>query len=220
MKKTFIISALAIFAILGGVFFVRGMGQQGGIALKDNFTSNFINEDIKTDESFHFFESKNGHYTLWYPEGFYVEEEPPFYISKDHYELMNFYESSDSESGLERSFQIRYQGEKNQDSADITLKRLLDDFAFERNYEELNTEDTKVFFGPSNRSMNGKEAIISDPDESHANRYFALVQNKDGTQFLSVIFRINCIDESRGSCEINDSVERSFFETFIENISF
>ncbi|MED4130675.1 hypothetical protein [Shouchella miscanthi] len=220
MKKAIIICALAIFVILGGIFLARGMRQQGDIALKDNFTSSFIQEDIDTGEGFHFFESKNGHYTLWYPKKFYIEEEPPYFISKDHYELMNFYESSESESGLERSFQIRYQGKKNQDSADITLKRLLDDFAFEKNYEELTTESTNIFFGPSNITMDGKEAVISNPDESHANRYFALVQNKEGTQFLSVIFRINCIDESRGSCEINDSEERSFFETFIKNISF
>ncbi|WP_139366220.1 MULTISPECIES: hypothetical protein [Bacillaceae] len=164
MKKAFIISALALLIILGGIFLVRGMGQQGDIALKDNFTSSFIQEDIDTSEGFHFFRSGNGQYTLWFPKNFYLEKEPPLYISKDNHELMNFFESSYTDSGLERSFQIRYQGMSDQESSDITLKRLLDDFAFERNYEELITENTNIFFGPSNITMDGKEAVISNPD--------------------------------------------------------
>ncbi|GAF21667.1 hypothetical protein JCM19047_1366 [Bacillus sp. JCM 19047] len=197
---------------------VRGIGQPNDIALSDRFTSSFLQEDIKTDEGFHFFESQNGHYSMWYPEGFYLQDEPPSYISKDHYELLNLYEDGTDSNGIERHIQMRYSGELNPQLIDTDLNLLLDEFAFNGEYTEINYDSNKIYYGSSHKKMDGTKVITSSPSEHEANQHFALVVNKDDTKSVTISYRLNCIGQT--TCEIDTAIEKSFFDTFITQIQF
>ncbi|GAF21668.1 hypothetical protein JCM19047_1367 [Bacillus sp. JCM 19047] len=199
---------------------VKGIGQPNDIALSDRFTSSFLQEDIKTDEGFHFFESQNGHYSMWYPEGFYLQDEPPSYISKDHYELLNLYEDGTDSNGIERHIQVRYESGMSSNLVETNLNLLLKDTAYNDEYIELDHQGNKIFYGSSYQIIDGKNVHTLPSQDHDANRYFALVVNQDKTKHISVYHRLNCIDESRGSCKIDDVIERSFFETFINHIEF
>ncbi|WP_078393459.1 hypothetical protein [Shouchella patagoniensis] len=196
----------------------RAMNQPDDIALSDRFTSSFLQEDVKTDEGFHFFESQNEHYSMWYPEGFYLQGEPPSYISKDHYELLNFYEDGADSNGIERHIQIRFSGELTPKLIKTDLSLLLDDFAYNDEYIELNHDSNKIYYGSSHKKMDGTEVITSSPSKHEANRHFALVVNKDETKSVTIAYRLNCIGQT--TCEIETEKEKTFFETFINHIKF
>ncbi|WP_186370693.1 hypothetical protein [Shouchella miscanthi] len=219
MKKTYLISStLALLVILGGTFLVRGIGQPDDIALSDRFTSSFLQEDLKTDEGFHFFESQNGHYSMWYPEGFYLQDEPPSYISKDHYELLNLYEDGTDSNGIERHIQIRYESGISADLVETNLNLLLKDTAYNDEYIELDHQGNKIFHGSSYQIIDEKNVHTLPSQDHDANRYFALVVNQNKTKHISVYYRLNCLEQA--TCKIDTKKEESFFETFINHIEF
>ncbi|AIC92725.1 hypothetical protein [Shouchella lehensis] len=197
---------------------VRGIGQPNDIALSDRFTSSFLQEDIQTDEGFHFFESQNGHYSMWYPEGFYLQGEPPAYISKDHYELLNLYEDGTDSNGIERHIQVRYSGGLTPQIIKTDLSLLLDDLAYNNKYIELTHDPNKIYYGSSHKKIDGTEVITSSPSKHEANQYFSLVVNRDDTKSVTTSYRLNCIGQT--TCKINTAIEKSFFDTFITQIQF
>nr|WP_152980820.1 hypothetical protein [Alkalicoccobacillus plakortidis] len=218
MKKVIVISAVALLLVVGGILMTRAMNQPNDIALSDRFTSSFLQEDIKTDEGFHFFESQNGHYSMWFPANFYLESEPTSYITKDHYELLNFYEDGADSNGIERHIQMRYSGELNPQLIDTDLNLLLDEFAFNDEYTEINYDSNKIYYGSSHKELDGTKVITSSPSEHEANQHFALVVNKEETKSVTVSYRLNCIGQT--TCEIVTEKEKTFFETLINQIKF
>ncbi len=219
MKKTYLISSvLALLVLLGGIFLVRGIGQPNDIALSDRFTSSFLQEDIQTDEGFHFFESQNGHYSMWYPEGFYLQGESSSYLSKEHNEKLIFFENESDTNGIERHFQIRYIGERTSGAAQTHLHLLLDDSSYEGEHTELTNDTNQIFYGSSYKKVEGTDVVTLSPSEHEANRYFALVVNHDETRLISITYRLNCLEQA--TCKIDTKKEESFFETFINHIEF
>ncbi len=197
---------------------IRAMNQANDVALSDDFTSSFINEDVETDGGFHYFESGNGRFSMWFPEGYYVEEDPSIYISKPHYEAMQFYKEKNS-TNIRGALQLRYQKEDSQQYIDHAFNRLLDDFAFEDQYETEEIDNRIIHYGASYQDMVEKQVETSNPDDFQgANRYFAFIQDQEGTQYILINYRLNCADRSK--CNIDDEVEAAFFQTIYRNVSF
>ncbi|WZY00480.1 hypothetical protein NSQ26_00105 [Bacillus sp. FSL W7-1360] len=224
--KTIVVIVGIIALTVGGIVLANNMSKTGDIALDDDFTSKFIDRSVEVDDGFHFFESQNGHYTMWFPSGYYLKKEGPMYVSKDHYESLSFYEEKARENKLESGefvgrIQTRYSGgDVTQGIIDIDLKILLDDLSYNGEHEKMETEDTIIYYGSSNYGLKDKRAFITNPKESYANRYFALVQNKEGDQLVTVDYKLHCRDEDESVCGNNSEQESIFFDTFIRNIKF
>ncbi|MBM7837001.1 hypothetical protein JOC54_000232 [Alkalihalobacillus xiaoxiensis] len=218
MKKGVLISIITICFIVGGFLVIRVMTQAEDIALSDDFTSSFINEDVETDEGFHYFESGNGKFSMWFPNHFYLEDEAPFYVSKDHYALYNLFDRTSKEEGLNKSITVRYLTDVDKEQAQLRFENVLEDMGFEGYYEEEESKSKVILQGKSLVTMENKKTVISDPLENPANRYFAVIKSNQSDQMLELTYRIDCYEDS--SCSIESSEEDVFFNTVIENIVF
>ncbi|MBM7837002.1 hypothetical protein JOC54_000233 [Alkalihalobacillus xiaoxiensis] len=218
MKKGILISILIILFIVGGFFVIRAMNQAEDVALSDEFTSRFLDEDVETHKGFHYFESGNGKFSMWFPEGYYVEEDPSIYISKPHYEAMQFFEKETS-TDTRGALQLRYQKEDSQRSIDHAFNRLLDGLAFDNQYETEEIDNRIIHYGASYQDMVEKQVETSNPNDIlGANRYFAFIQDQEGTQYILINYRLNC--SNRSKCNIDDEAEAEFFQTIYRNITF
>ncbi|MBM7836997.1 hypothetical protein JOC54_000228 [Alkalihalobacillus xiaoxiensis] len=197
----------------------RAMNQSDDVALSDEFTSSFIDEDVETDEGFHHFESGNGKFSMWFPSHFYVEEEAPFYVSKEHYELYNLFNRSSKEGELNKSITVRYLTDVDEEQAQLRFENILEEMGFNGIYDdddEINSNG--ILKGKSTVTMENKETIISDPLENPANRYFAVIKSNQSDELLEVTYRIDCSEDS--SCTIDSNEEESFFNNLVRNIVF
>ncbi|WZX99655.1 hypothetical protein NSQ26_09995 [Bacillus sp. FSL W7-1360] len=221
--KTIVLIVGIIVLAVGGIVLANQQSKTGDIALDDEFTSKFIDRDVKVDDGFHFFESENGHYTMWFPEGYYLSDDAQMYVSTDHYEWLSMYERENEEKSddvFSGMIYVMYRGSMTQSNIDSKLRRLLKDVSYNDRHKKVETEDVIIYYGASNYDLKDKQAVITDPEDSYANQYFALVQNKKGDKFLTVDYRLYCPNEDESACGNNGEEEASFFYTFIRNIKF
>ncbi|TSB48543.1 hypothetical protein [Alkalicoccobacillus porphyridii] len=108
MKKKLLISFISIFIVVGGIFVVRGFTQTGVTALDDSFTREFLDEDIEVGKGFYFYEARNGKYTMWFPEDFYINKDQSFYQSNERMELVRLLSSESAK--YDESIQLNYRG--------------------------------------------------------------------------------------------------------------
>ncbi|MBM7837003.1 hypothetical protein JOC54_000234 [Alkalihalobacillus xiaoxiensis] len=218
MKKGILISILIICFIIGGFFLTRAMNQADDIALSDNFTSGFIDENIETDEGFHYFESGNGKFSMWFPGGYYLSADPAQFESKETYEMLNLYQEATGDSTLDRHIQIEYFGEMDQEKADLTLSRILENFSYKNSYEVKDSNDLTISYGEVHVELNGKDTVLKEPKTNPANRYFALIETKNSKHVVAVTYMLFCKESS--SCEINSKEEQNFFRQLSESIEY
>ncbi|WZY00067.1 hypothetical protein NSQ26_12380 [Bacillus sp. FSL W7-1360] len=220
--KTIVLIVGIIVLAVGGIVLANNMSKTGDIALDDEFTSKFIDRDVKVDDGFHFFESENGHYTMWFPEGYYLSDDAQMYASKDYHEILSMYEKEELENVFSGTIYTTYSGgeEITQGRIDLDLRILLEDASYNGEYEKIETDDTIIYYGSSHHTLEDKKGVLSDPKESYANTYFALIQNKEGNKTLTVDYRLFCPNEDESACGNNGEEEASFFDTFIRNIKF
>ncbi|SDB99345.1 hypothetical protein [Shouchella lonarensis] len=223
--KTIVMIIGIIALTVGGIVLANHMSKTGDIALDDTFTSKFIDRSVKVDDGFHFFESQNGHYTMWFPSGYYLSDAAAMYITKDHYEVLSMYEKreegepEDVFAGV--IFTTYSAGEEtDQDMINLDLRILLKDVSYNGQHEKVETDDTIIYYGSSHHGLEGKKGVFSNPKDSYANQYFALIQNKGGNQSVTVKYSLYCADENESACGNNGEKEASFFDTFIRNIKF
>lgn len=212
------ISILLICIAIGAFFLIKAFNQPNDIALSDPFTSQFIDTGVETDEGFHYFESGNGKFSMWFPEVFSLEEQAPLYISKDHYTLLNLFNRPHDEEGLKKSITMRHITNVDQEQAHIRFENVLEDIGYNGSYEEEENEFSTVLKGRSFITVENKETISGDPNENSANRYFAVVINNKYNEFLEMTYRIDC---SKGySCSIQSKKEYDFFDSLISEVVF
>ncbi len=141
------------------------MNQAEDVALSDDFTSSFINEDVETDEGFHYFESGNGKFSMWFPEGYYVGNNHAQYSSKPHSEIITLFEESENENVYKGVFQISYRDNISNERAQLRLERLLEDFSYDNQYETIDNESAIIYYGASNYELVGREGKKNRPNK-------------------------------------------------------
>jgi hypothetical protein len=221
MKKGIWIPIVVLIALGGGVAMAFALNSSDDIALTDDFTSSFLDPEVETDEGFHYFQSEKNNFSMWFPAGYYIEDDPVRYESKDHFEFLNIYEEETTTSkdrGYIGYIQLKYRDNMTERRAHLQLNRLLDDLSYDNQYEELQTENAMIYYGSSYYTLEGKRGVTYDPATHSANQYFALVQSPDAKEFITVDYRILC--DNYESCEVKNERESRFFETLIHNIRF
>ncbi|SDB99456.1 hypothetical protein [Shouchella lonarensis] len=219
--KTIVVIVGIIALTVGGIVLANHMSKTGDIALDDTFTSKFIDRSVKVDDGFHFFESQNGHYMMWFPAGYYLSDDPMMYITKDHHEVLSMYEEEEREDVFSGTIYTTYSGgDVTQEIIDLDLNILLKNVSYNGEHEKMETEDTIIYYGSSKFNVEGTDVFITDPQDNYADHYFALIQNKAGDQFLTVRYSLFCPNEDELVCGNNSDKEASFFDTFIRNIKF
>ncbi|MCM3547931.1 hypothetical protein M4D48_05000 [Alkalihalobacillus clausii] len=220
MKKSIWIPIVVFIVLGGGVAMAFALNGSDDIALKDDFTSSFLDTEVETDEGFHYFQSEKNNFSMWFPAGYYIEDDPTLYESKDHFEFLDFYEDEThlNEKGYSGFIQLKYRDNMTEYDGEIELAILLKDLGFKDQHEKLQTEETIIYYGSSYLTLEDKKGVIYDPATHSANRYFALVQSQDYKQFIVVKYGIFCKDEK--DCAINNEQESSFFDTIIQSIRF
>ncbi|PAD47270.1 hypothetical protein CHI09_08185 [Shouchella clausii] len=220
MKKGIWIPIVFLIVLGGGVAMAFALNGSDDIALKDDFTSSFLDPEVETDEGFHYFQSEKNNFSMWFPAGYYIEDDPTLYESKDHFEFLDFYEDQRrlNENGFSGFIQLKYRDNMTDHRAHLQLNRLLDDLSYDNQYEKLQTEETIIYYGSSYLTLEDKKGVIYDPETHPANRYFALVQSLDYKQFIVVKYGIFCKNEK--DCAINNEQESRFFDTIIRSIRF
>ncbi|TSB48542.1 hypothetical protein [Alkalicoccobacillus porphyridii] len=218
MKKKIVISILTVLIVVGGIFVVRGFTQTGVTALDDSFTREFLDEDVEVGDGFYFYEARNGKYTMWFPEDFYISDDPSLFSSSEHFENLEIYQNGKDDSGLERTIQVIYDGNNYENDKQFRLNSLLEDFS---SSGEINTEEVDgntIYYGSSYIEMNGKERVVNDEDQKWSNRYYALVSNHNESKLLEIRYRLYCEDEE--SCAKNQENELLLFNNLIKNVKF
>ncbi|MDP5285562.1 hypothetical protein HJ578_021290, partial [Shouchella clausii] len=221
MKKGIWIPIVVLIALGGGVAMAFALNGSDDIALTDDFTSSFLDPEVETDDGFHYFQSEKNNFSMWFPAGYYIEDDPVRYESKDHFEFLNIYEEETTTSkdrGYTGYIQLTYENNVSEHEAKIQLQILLEDLGFNDQYEELQTENATIYYGSSYYTLEGKRGVTYDPATHSANQYFALVQSHDAKEFITVDYRILCDDYE--SCEVNNERESRFFDTLIQSIRF
>ncbi|XOQ13910.1 MAG: DUF4367 domain-containing protein [Shouchella clausii] len=220
MKKSIWIPIVVFIVLGGGVAMAFALNGSDDIALKDDFTSSFLDPEVETDEGFHYFRSEKNNFSMWFPAGYYIEDDPTLYESKDHFEFLDFYEDQRrlNENGFSGFIQLKYRDNMTEYDGELELANLLKDLGFKDQHEKLQTEETIIYYGSSYLTLEDKKGVIYDPETHPANRYFALVQSLDYKQFIVVKYGIFCKDKE--NCLINDDQESRFFDTIIQSIRF
>ncbi|BAD66512.1 hypothetical protein ABC3981 [Shouchella clausii KSM-K16] len=220
MKKGIWIPIVVLIVLGGGVVMAFALNGSDDIALTDDFTSSFLDTEVETDEGFHYFQSEKNNFSMWFPAGYYIENDPVGYESKDHFEFLNIHEdqSHSNEKEYWGFIQLKYRGNMIEHDAEIQLQILLKAFGFNDQYEELQTETATIYYGSSYYTLEGKRGVTYDPATHSANQYFALVQSPDLKEFMVVDYELYCKEEE--TCTINDEQESRFFNTLIQSIRF
>ncbi|MBM7836996.1 hypothetical protein JOC54_000227 [Alkalihalobacillus xiaoxiensis] len=214
MKKGVLISVLIICIIVGSFFVIRAMNQAEDVALSDDFTSRFIDEDVETDEGFHYFESGNDKFSMWFPEG-YILEGKPSYVSKESYETINLFKKADDDE--QKLIKMTYYKGGDLGQVDGNLSLLISDYGFNDHYEVSNTDETHIYSGKSYVELIENRAKPKEPtDDTPANQYFALIKNQQTDQHVTVSYEIHCSVD----CSSNVLMERSFFDSVVRSIRF
>ncbi|WP_350011886.1 hypothetical protein [Shouchella clausii] len=194
MKKGIWIPIVVLIVLGGGVAMAFALNGSDDIALTDDFTSSFLDPEVEIDEGFHYFQSEKNNFSMWFPAGYYLSDDPVQYESKRHFESLNMYEKNVNESGFRGHIQLNDQ------------------------YEQLQTDEVTIYYGSSYFTLKDKKGVTYDPNDHFANRYFALVQSNDTEEFIVITYRLACKDGV--ACEINNEQESRFFDTLIQSIRF
>jgi hypothetical protein len=220
MKKSVWIPIVVLIVLGGGVAMAFALNGSDDIALKDDFTSSFLDPEVETDEGFHYFQSEKNNFSMWFPAGYYIEDDPVGYESKDYFEFLNIHEdqSHSNEKEYWGFIQLKYRGNMTDHRAHLQLNRLLENFSYENQYEQLQTQAATIYYGSSYYALEGKRGVTYDPATHSANQYFALIQSHDAKEFIVVDYGLYCEEEE--PCTINDEQESRFFDTLIQNIRF
>ncbi|MCM3380950.1 hypothetical protein [Shouchella rhizosphaerae] len=218
MKKGIWIPIVVLIALGGGVAMAFALNGSDDIALTDDFTSSFLDPEVETDDGFHYFQSEKNNFSMWFPAGYYLSDDPVQYESKRHFESLNMYEKNVNESGFRGHIQLKYRDNMTEHRAHLQLNRLLEDLSYEQQYEQLQTDEVTIYYGSSYFTLKDKKGVTYDPNDHFANRYFALVQSNDTDEFIVITYRLACKDGV--ACEINNDQESRFFDTLIQNIRF
>ncbi|GAF11165.1 hypothetical protein JCM19046_1666 [Bacillus sp. JCM 19046] len=216
MKKGVLISILIICFIVGGFFVIRAMNQAEDVALSDDFTSRFLDEDVETDEGFHYFESGNGKFSMWFPENFKVNDRGAQYVSKEHYE--SFIANSNANNQLKESMVVFYEGERAVQDIDFALTDLLSDSSFENEYLECANEKMVFYHGSSYAEVNGTDVTNYSPKSNTPNSYFALVTNTTKERYFTI--RFNGVCENGEDCSEEYKGMEETFSTILKSIKF
>ncbi|AST98589.1 hypothetical protein BC8716_09905 [Shouchella clausii] len=218
MKKSLWIPIVVLIVLGGGVAMAFALNGSDDIALKDDFTSSFLDLEVETDEGFHYFQSEKNNFSMWFPAGYYLSDDSVQYESKRHFEFLNMYEKNVNESGFRGHIQLFYEDNVTEHDSKIQLDILLKDLGFNDQYEEFKTDKATIYYGSSYFTLKDKKGVTYDPNDQFANRYFALVQSNDTDEFIVITYRLACKDGV--ACEINNDQESRFFDTLIQNIRF
>lgn len=155
---------------------------------------------------------------MWFPGGYYLSADPAQFESKETYEMLNLYQEATGDSTLDRHIQIEYFGEMDQEKADLTLSRILENFSYKNSYEVKDSNDLTISYGEVHVELNGKDTVLKEPKTNPANRYFALIETKNSKHVVAVTYMLFCKESS--SCEINSKEEQNFFRQLSESIEY
>ncbi|WP_245849930.1 hypothetical protein [Shouchella clausii] len=133
MKKGIWIPIVVLIVLGGGGAMAFALNGSYDIALTDDFTSSFLDPNVETDEGFHYFQSEKNNFSMWFPAGYYIEDDPTLYESEDHFEFLDFYEDETHliEKGYSGFIQLKYRGNMTDHRAHLQLNRLLDDLSYD-----------------------------------------------------------------------------------------
>ncbi len=196
---------------------IRTINQADDVALSDDFTSRFLDEDVETDEGFYYFESGNEKFTMWFPENFQLNDEQGLYISKSDYEAIFAFQDPGEDNPYVKSMHVTYY-ERNENYAEITWEKMLDEFSYESHYEKDEQDNMTMYRGVSSTSLDGSKRIISDPENNPVNFYFALIINNNADEFVTIRYSLTCPEGT--DCDPHSQEEDLFFNTFIKNVHF
>lgn len=216
LKRGILITVLTICLIVGGFFVTRAMNQSDDVALSDDFTKGFINTEIETGEGFHYFESGNGKFSMWFPEDFKVNAGGARYVSKEHYE--SFIASSNVSNHLKESIVIFYEDERSSRDIDFALKDLLSDSSYENEHLEYESEDLIFYHGASYAEVNGTDVTNYSSKLNTPNSYFALVTNMSKDRYFTI--RFNAVCENGEDCSEEYKGMGEKFSTILKSIKF
>ncbi|MFP7289225.1 hypothetical protein SFC15_23790, partial [Shouchella clausii] len=134
MKKSIWIPIVVLIVLGGGGAMAFALNGSDDIALTDDFTSSFLDPEVESDEGFHYFQSEKNNFSMWFPAGYYIEDDPVRYESKDHFEFLNIYEEETTTSkdrGYTGYIQLKYRDNMTERRVDLQLNRLLDDLSYD-----------------------------------------------------------------------------------------
>ncbi|GAF11170.1 hypothetical protein JCM19046_1673 [Bacillus sp. JCM 19046] len=217
MKKGVLIPILIICFIVGGFFVIRAMNQADDVALSDGFTKRFLDTTVETDEGFYYFESGNGKFSMWFPEKYQLNDEQGLYISKSDYEALFAFQDPGEDNPYVKSMHVTYY-ERNENYAEITWEKMLDEFSYESHYEKDEQDNKTIYRSVSSTSLDGSTLIISDPENNPVNFYFALIINNDADEFVTIRYSLTCPEGAE--CDPHSQEEAIFFNTLLENVHF
>ncbi len=147
MKKGIWIPIVVLIALGGGVAMAFALNGSDDIALTDDFTSSFLDPEVETDEGFHYFQSEKNNFSMWFPAGYYIEDDPVRYESKDHFEFLNIHEdqSHSNEKEYWGFIQLKYRGNMIEHDAEIQLQILLNALVQSPDLKEFMVVDYELY---------------------------------------------------------------------------
>ncbi|TSB48546.1 hypothetical protein FN960_03050 [Alkalicoccobacillus porphyridii] len=218
MKKKVSLAVLSIIIVVGSYFVIREFTQTGVTALDDSFTREFLDEDVEVGDGFYFYEARNGKYTMWLSEDYFIVQEPTLFYSKDQLENINL-EHNNNSTEIRKSIKLQYRG-RNYDHTETAYRdfeELSDIYSFENQHEVIEDGDRLIYFGSSNQWNDGGNIVTRDSGEYDPNRYFALVSTVNGSQYATIQYGIYYDGEA---CGLNQNEEEQFFQGLLLNIRF
>ncbi|TSB48528.1 hypothetical protein [Alkalicoccobacillus porphyridii] len=220
MKKKVLISVITLLLIVGGVFVVRGFTQTGVTALDDSFTREFLDEEVEVGEGFYLFEARNGQYTMWFPENYYIANDRFAYESSNVFEVFNVGSGKEISEAFNRTLQVDYRGRDDQNLEDVQEEfiRLLASSSYQDEFKEYNLEEQIIQYGYSHITAGGHNIEVKNPNELAPNTFFGIASKKDGSEFVMIQYDILC--DEKQPCDVNANEEIEFFESLIEHVNF
>ncbi|KEZ49283.1 hypothetical protein [Metabacillus indicus] len=183
--------------------------QQGNDAIRDEFTSSFIDPDTKPQKGFYLFKSKTDSFTMNFPENATLNQ--VFYeIEGKNFENMLF-GADDKDENTTFSMVLTYENQPVTAEIEANLSLISDSVNYSGEYlkEEL-TDKTIYYAEKTSKSKNGETTFYE---------IFGYAKSADSDQAVSFTNAVSCL-KTEMTCKIDVTKEKMNTIDLMESIAF
>ncbi|WP_226680870.1 hypothetical protein [Sutcliffiella horikoshii] len=215
MKKSMLLGLISSVLFLGGCGMNteidgNGSDKNGGsdtLALSDDFTKSFLNNDTETEDGYYLYESATKGYTMLFPVNGKIEGES-YERNKNGFESVSFLEKE--EENISSFYKVIYESRERTNNIELNKELLSSYVSYDGEYEEYSKNDKSYYYG---------ESIYDFDDGNKSYQYFAYIKANNESKGASFIASISCSDKEK-ACEANSEVVKKKVTKILDSINF
>ncbi|WP_273126892.1 hypothetical protein [Bacillus weihaiensis] len=181
-------------------------------AFQDEFTRNLLDSQEEVEEGYYLFESDTGGYSMLWPKDA-IADGPPFYQRNGNGFEKILFDNRSEEGNYHYSYSTTYETDGDL-FLEASLVILSDSVRFSGEYEIIETEKTKIYYGKLQDKL---EAQNRSATSYH---FFSYIVSKNSNKGMEFIYSVNCLDELHTQCNLDAKKEEETALYLMKKVSF